>query len=470
MVTTQGFNALLKLVEEPPPHLKFIFATTEPDKVIADDPVAHPPLPVPADPAAAAHRLPLRALRRGGRARSSRPPCRWSYGPAAARPATRSPCSTSCSAAPDTAGVTYALATALLGFTPDTPARRGRRRVRGRRRRRPCSASSTRSSRPARTRAGSPRTCSAAARPGDRRRGPGRARDRPDRRARGRRASGSPPRRPAFGAAELQPRRRGRRGRPHRDARRDRAPAAARADLRAGPAARRRRHRRRRAGPPRPARASPRRERRGVSRPPAPDVRSAATDATGRPGSSPYREARPASTRRGRLPRGDPGRWPRRGAVRSRRPRGQADGALQPLADVRAPERPFRRRRDRRRPGPPPGGPASERGRPGTRWCGDHRSAPAPVAVTARWARPSRSRPRPATRPRPAPLLTVSIRNGHDAPRGGPPGSQFGGSLPTPSTRPVRRRAGQVQSPQAARRSVSRPHAGRRADRQPRNP
>ncbi len=34
MVTTQGFNALLKLVEEPPPHLRFIFATTEPDKVI----------------------------------------------------------------------------------------------------------------------------------------------------------------------------------------------------------------------------------------------------------------------------------------------------------------------------------------------------------------------------------------------------------------------------------------------------
>ena len=34
MVTPQGFNALLKLVEEPPPHVKFIFATTEPDKVI----------------------------------------------------------------------------------------------------------------------------------------------------------------------------------------------------------------------------------------------------------------------------------------------------------------------------------------------------------------------------------------------------------------------------------------------------
>ncbi|MFI5100879.1 MAG: DNA polymerase III subunit gamma and tau, partial [Actinomycetes bacterium] len=34
MVSPQGFNALLKVVEEPPPHLKFIFATTEPDRVL----------------------------------------------------------------------------------------------------------------------------------------------------------------------------------------------------------------------------------------------------------------------------------------------------------------------------------------------------------------------------------------------------------------------------------------------------
>jgi DNA polymerase-3 subunit gamma/tau len=34
MVSSAGFNALLKVVEEPPPHLKFIFATTEPEKVI----------------------------------------------------------------------------------------------------------------------------------------------------------------------------------------------------------------------------------------------------------------------------------------------------------------------------------------------------------------------------------------------------------------------------------------------------
>src|SRR4029079_4360206 len=67
MVSTQGFNALLKLVEEPPEHLRFIFATTEPEKVLPTIRSRTHHYPFRADPAAAALDVPRAALRAGGR-------------------------------------------------------------------------------------------------------------------------------------------------------------------------------------------------------------------------------------------------------------------------------------------------------------------------------------------------------------------------------------------------------------------
>ena len=119
MVTTQGFNALLKLVEEPPPHLRFIFATTEPDKVLPTirSRTHHYPfrlIPprlltsylgelcqkegVAIEPAA----LPLVVRAGGGSARDTLSVLDQLLG----------------GAGPD--GVTHALATGLLGYTPDT--------------------------------------------------------------------------------------------------------------------------------------------------------------------------------------------------------------------------------------------------------------------------------------------------------------------------------------------------------------
>lgn len=119
MVTTQGFNALLKLVEEPPPHLRFIFATTEPDKVLATirSRTHHYPfrlIPprllssylselcekegVAIEPAA----LPLVVRAGAGSARDTLSVLDQLLG----------------GAGPE--GVTHALATGLLGYTPDT--------------------------------------------------------------------------------------------------------------------------------------------------------------------------------------------------------------------------------------------------------------------------------------------------------------------------------------------------------------
>ncbi|GAB2870767.1 DNA polymerase III subunit gamma and tau [Nocardioides pacificus] len=119
MVTTQGFNALLKLVEEPPPHLRFIFATTEPDKVLPTirSRTHHYPfrlIPprllssylselcekegVAIEPAA----LPLVVRAGAGSARDTLSVLDQLLGGAGAE------------------GVTYALATGLLGYTPDS--------------------------------------------------------------------------------------------------------------------------------------------------------------------------------------------------------------------------------------------------------------------------------------------------------------------------------------------------------------
>ncbi|HEY3529744.1 MAG TPA: DNA polymerase III subunit gamma and tau [Nocardioides sp.] len=119
MVSTQGFNALLKLVEEPPPHLRFIFATTEPEKVIPTirSRTHHYPFrlipprlltaylselcekeQVTIEPAA----LPLVVRAGGGSARDTLSVLDQLMG----------------GAGPE--GITYALASGLLGYTPDT--------------------------------------------------------------------------------------------------------------------------------------------------------------------------------------------------------------------------------------------------------------------------------------------------------------------------------------------------------------
>ena len=133
MVTTQGFNALLKLVEEPPPHLRFIFATTEPDKVIPTirSRTHHYPFRLIPPRLLSAYLSEL-CGREGVAIEPAALPLVVRAGAGSARDTLSVLDQLLGGAGPD--GVTHQLATGLLGFTPDIAARRGGRRLRGRRR------------------------------------------------------------------------------------------------------------------------------------------------------------------------------------------------------------------------------------------------------------------------------------------------------------------------------------------------
>ncbi|TCC31698.1 DNA polymerase III subunit gamma and tau [Kribbella speibonae] len=119
MVTTQGFNALLKLVEEPPPHLKFIFATTEPDKVIGTirSRTHHYPFRL-VPPKALADYMATLCQAEGVSIEPAALPLVVRAGAGSVRDSLSVLDQLIGGAGP--AGVTYELAVALLGFTPDS--------------------------------------------------------------------------------------------------------------------------------------------------------------------------------------------------------------------------------------------------------------------------------------------------------------------------------------------------------------
>ena len=118
MVSTQGFNALLKLVEEPPPHLKFIFATTEPEKVIGTirSRTHHYPFRL-IPPRLLSGYLSEICEKEGVRIEPAALPLVVRAGGGSARD-TLSVLDQLLGGAGDD-GVTYGLATGLLGYTPD---------------------------------------------------------------------------------------------------------------------------------------------------------------------------------------------------------------------------------------------------------------------------------------------------------------------------------------------------------------
>jgi len=119
MVTTQGFNALLKLVEEPPPHLRFIFATTEPDKVLPTirSRTHHYPFRLIPPRLLSAYLSEL-CTKEGVTIDAAALPLVVRAGAGSARDTLSVLDQLLGGAGP--AGVTYELATGLLGYTPDT--------------------------------------------------------------------------------------------------------------------------------------------------------------------------------------------------------------------------------------------------------------------------------------------------------------------------------------------------------------
>ena len=118
MVSSQGFNALLKLVEEPPEHLKFIFATTEPEKVIPTirSRTHHYPFRL-IPPRVLSDYLAELCDKEGVRIDQAALPLVVRAGAGSARDSLSVLDQLIGGAGPD--GVTYEVATNLLGYTPD---------------------------------------------------------------------------------------------------------------------------------------------------------------------------------------------------------------------------------------------------------------------------------------------------------------------------------------------------------------